>query len=168
MAAAKYLKVGTDGLPTEQAGATTATANAIIAGDGNGRINADQMPVGVVAATKTLKAKEVIVAGDYINTVLDTTMKAQKADNSNGRFAEGFALAGGQIGDDILIYLEGMNTSVTGKTVGKKYFLGASGGVVDEDSLPTGAGVLLQYLGKCYAATEIGPFEQGNIIVLAA
>ena len=166
MAGDPYLKVGSDGKAAEQRAVQTSAgagnAGNIPALDSTGRLDSTMMPAGIVPETITFTASENLSAGDYVNLHLSTTLKGRKADNSNGRQADGFVLASVTSGASGTLYTDGSNTGVTSLTIATRYFLGTSGGVTA--TVPAaGAGVIIQPLGIAKSATELvntGGFEE--------
>ena len=68
-----------------------ADAGKIPALDSSGRFDESLMPLGIGAQVDVLPASEALDAGDYVNIFSDGGVaKARKADNSNGRPADGF------------------------------------------------------------------------------
>jgi hypothetical protein len=166
MAGDPYLKTGSNGKPAEQravqSSAGAGNAGNIPALDSSGRLDSTMMPVGIVPETITFTASEDLSAGDYVNLHLSTTLKGRKADNSNGRQADGFVLAAVSTGASGTLYTDGANSGVTGLTVAARYFLGTSGGVTA--TVPAaGSNVIIQPLGIAKSATELvntGGFEE--------
>lgn len=169
MAADKFL-YNNAGVLTEKAGATTAVANAIPALDSTGRISTAQMPVGVGPEVKTMPADGALAAGDFVNVYNATgTLKARKADASTtGKEANGFVLAAYDDAATATVYLLGgqSNTQVTGKTIGARQYLSSTSAGGTQETAPTTAGYIVQYLGKAVATTEIAA-EAHDYIVLA-
>ena len=171
MPAAKYIALSS-GVLTEVAGLDSGgdpgDAGKIPALDGNGRINSDMMPVGVVPETKTVKSKGALSAGDVVELFLDTaTLSARKADCSNGRRAHGFVLAAyNDANVATVVYLEGNITGLTSKTPGAAQYLSTGGAIVEAASIPTTAGYILQEVGYAISATEVA-FEPQSPITLA-
>lgn len=167
MAAEKFVKL-TAGQLGEQ-GATQAggggNENKIPALDATGRLAATMMPVGVVPEVIVAPASEALDAGDYVNLFNDTgTLKARKADCSNGRKVDGFVLAAVELAANATIYTEGNNTGVTGRTVGAVQYLSTAGDLAET---PTStAGQIVQEVGKAISATEV-TFDPKASITLA-
>jgi hypothetical protein len=166
MAGDQYLKTGADGKPAEQravqSSAGVGNAGNIPALDSTGRLDPTMMPLGIVPETIPFTASEDLSAGDYVNLFLSTSLKGRKADNSNGRKADGFVIAAVANGATGTLYTDGVNSALTSLAVAGRYFLGTAGGVTA--SVPAaGAGVLVQPLGIAKSATElvnIGGFEE--------
>jgi len=135
--------------------------------DAGGKIAEDMMPTGIGADTATLEASENLAAGDQIN-IWDNagTTMVRKADASSaGMAANGFVMAAVISGANATIYFEGTNNQLTGMTGGARQFLSATtaGGITE--TAPTGAGEIVQIVGKAYSATEMS-FEYTNPIEL--
>jgi hypothetical protein len=123
-----------------------------------GRFHPSMMPAGVGISTIVLPASEALAAGDFVNNWWDTTapatMRCRKADSTNGREANGFVLAAVNSGSPATIYLQGINTGLSGLTPATSYFLGAAGGVTNTPSLTT-AGHIVQHLGDAFSVSSI-------------
>lgn len=139
----------------------------IVALDGSGRIDPSMMPVGVAADVTTVTASEALSAGDYVNIWNDAgTPKARKADaTSSGKEADGFVLSAVSSGASASVYHEGANTSVSGLTIGGRYYLSTTPGA-GTTTPPDGAGNVLQYLGRAVSATKL-VFEADEGIIQA-
>ena len=122
------------------------------------------MPLGVVPEVVTAPAFEDLSAGNFVNFFSDSgTFSIRKADNSNGRQADGFVKAAFLTGATVTAYTDGTNANVSGLTIGTRYFLGTAGGT--SATVPAaGAGVLVQPLGIAKSATEL-IFEAASQIV---
>ncbi len=135
-----------------------AEAGDIIALGPDGKIDPSLLPTGVGDDVKAIEAGEAIDAGDFVNIYDDGgTTKIRKADNSNGREADGFVLTAATLGSTATVYFEGGNTALTGLTAGTRYYLDTAGNVtatpVDPDT--AAAGTIHQYLGKASASGEL-------------
>jgi hypothetical protein len=160
----KYLTLAGDGLPELKAGTVVSTgatnAGDIPAADASGRLDQSWLPIGVGADTFTAVASETLSAGDFVNTFSNSgVFSARKADNSNGRPAQGFVLAAASATQTATIYHLGeANTALSGLTGGVKYFLVVAGVVIatplDKDDADN-AGFLSQYLGFASGATAL-------------
>lgn len=169
----KYLRLDTTtGLPTETEGLVTSSgvgdAGKIPALDASGKLDTTVMPSGVGAQTKTLVASENLADGDWVNVWDDSgTPKMRKADASAaGKAADGYVLAAVTSGASGTCYLSGTNSHVTGLTGGSRYFLSPSTPGVATATVPTGAGQVVQILGRAVSATEL-PFQPGVPMVRA-
>ncbi|XAI95737.1 capsid fiber protein [Dolichospermum phage Dfl-JY23] len=140
-------------------------ASKIIMTDSSGKIDSTLMPSGIGAATKSVLASEALVAGDFVNIYNNAgTLNVRKADNSNGRHANGFVLSAFSNATNATVYLQGENTGRTGLTPGSVYFLGTAGGATL--TAPTATGTTIQQLGYSTGTTSIN-FEYNDPIVIA-
>ncbi len=139
----------------------------IIALDASGRIDNSMMPVGIGAETKTIEASEALADGDFVNIWTDAgAVKVRKADATTaGKEANGFVLAASILGGSAIVYLDGVNTHLLGKTPGTIYYLSTTAGTVT-DTPPSGSGNVVQRIGRAVAATEID-FDPGPALTLA-
>ena len=169
--AEKYLKQE-NGILKEQEGLTTSSgasdAGKIPALDSTGKIDQSMMPVGIGADTATIQASEDLAAGDFVNIWDDSgTTKVRKADASvSGKFVDGFVLSAVTSGNNATVYFEGTNTQLTGLTGGSIYYLSDTTPGQVTGTPPSGAGKVVQKVGKAFSATEIS-FEKSDPIVLA-
>jgi hypothetical protein len=146
--------------------AGVADANKIIATDSTGKIDSTLMPAGIGAATESMVASEALTAGDFVNIWLDTgTRKARKADASNGRAANGFVTANVALNANATVILQGANTSLTGLTVGSRYFLSATTPGGSTLTAPTTSSHIIQELGIAVSATSIN-FEYDSVTTI--
>ena len=127
-------------------------AGKIPALDAAGKLDSTLMPSGIGADTKSILASETLAAGDFVNIYNNAgTPNVRKADNSNGRRAHGFVKAGAASGAQATVYLDGSNTSVTGRTPGATQWLGTSGASVE--TAPSSG--MSQQIGVAVLATDI-------------
>jgi hypothetical protein len=142
-------------------------AGKIVALDATGRLDNSLLPVGVGADTKVLPASENLVAGDFVNIWNDSgTVKVRKADATTaGKEANGFVLSAVSAGSNATVYFEGTNNQLSGLTGGAMYFLSTTAGGVTSTP-PSGAGNIVQKIGRALSATEIN-VEFSDPIVLA-
>jgi len=135
--------------------------------DAGGKLSESVMPAGVSADVITAEASEALVAGDYVNVWNDGgTLKARKADNSNGRDAIGYVKAGFAVTETAEIYNEGPNANAPTGTVGDRAYLGTAGGVITTPLDPaTDGGKIHQYIGKYVGANEINMDLQDCIVL---
>ena len=135
-----------------QASAGAGDAGKIPALDASGLLDATMLPS---SGAVTLTASEALSAGDMINLHNSSGIKMRKADNTSAsKRAHGFvnsAVSNGATGTAML--RSGVNTGVSGLTVGAEYVLGATGGVTV--TAPTTAGHILQGVGVARSATEL-------------
>lgn len=143
-------------------------AGKIVALDSTGKIDATMMPVGVGGDTGSIIASENLTAGDFINVFNDSdTTKVRKAvADVAGKEADGFVLASVSSGNSATVYFEGSNTQLSSLTIGARYYLSASVGGAIVATAPSGAGNVVQYIGKATSTTSLS-FEPTEGIVLA-
>lgn len=154
----KYLAL-TSGVPTEETAIATSAgagdANKIAKLDSSGRFDASMMPVGTDISVLTVTTSEAVSAGDWINLWNSTGLKARKADATTaGKEAHGFVLAGFGSGASATVYLDGVNTAVTGRTVGARQFLHTTAGGSTETA-PSSTGNVDQVVGVASATTAV-------------
>lgn len=150
--------------------ATVVSAGAGNAGDipaldSTGRLSTTVMPVGIVPEVKSIVSSENLTAGNFVN-IYDNTGAAnvRKADNSNGRKAHGFVLAGVTAPAAAIVYLEGTVTGLSGLTPGAQQYLSTAGAATE--TAPSGTGVTSQQIGTAISTTEIS-FEPQMTVTLA-
>lgn len=138
----------------------TADAGKLVALGDDGRLDESLMPPGIGVEVDIIPASEALVAGDFVNIWTDAGVaKVRKADNANGRVADGFVRTSVTSSADAAVYpLDGVNSNLTGLTPGADYWLGTAGGVTDAPLVETdvaNANKVSQYLGKALSATEL-------------
>jgi hypothetical protein len=142
-------------------------AGDIVALDASGKIDESVLPTGIGADVGIIEASETLAAGDFVSVWDDAgTTKVRKADASTtGKDAHGFVLDAVTSGQNATVYFEGINNQLTGLTGGVTYFLSEStaGDVVS--TAPTGAGEIVQRIGRSFSSTEL-TFEYAQPIVL--
>lgn len=168
MAGNKYI-AQSSGLLTEVAAIQTSAgagdAGKIPAVDSTGRLDATLMPVGVVPEVKSLVTSENLTAGNMVNVYNNAgTPTARNADNTNGRVAHGFVLAGTTSPAAASVYLEGIITGLSALTAGTQMFLGVAGAATA--TAPSTSGYIVQQIGVPVSATEIA-FNPQQTITLA-
>lgn len=166
---AKYLRIGTTGLPTEEAtvlnSAGSGDAGKIPELDNTGRLTNSVMPVGIGADVKVANTGEALSAGNLVYiSAAGTVFKADA--NAVDKAAIGFVLASSASGASATVYFEGTITGLTGLTAGTRYFLSdtATGGTTT--TIPTNPGDIVQLVGTAISATELS-FEPQPPIVRA-
>lgn len=129
----------------------------LVALDSTGRFDVSVMPVGIGPDVLNAPSFEDLTAGDYVNVFNDSgTIKIRKADNSNGRDAHGFIKDTVVAPAVVNVFFEGPNDSLSGLTLGARYYLGETGGVIETPLEPiTDAGDISQYLGVAISSTAI-------------
>ena len=173
MAGNKYLAL-VSGVIKEVFGVQTSSgvsdANKIPALDSTGKLDITLMPVGVTAEALTILASENLSAGDLVNFYSNAgTLNVRRADaSSNAKFANGFVLSAVTSGQNATVYLEGLNTAVSGLTVGAEYWLSSTtpGGLVGVGALPATANYIIQPIGTANSASSIY-FNRRNTIELS-
>ena len=142
-------------------------AGKIVALDGTGRLDNSVMPSGIGADTKILVASEALSAGNLVNIWSDAgTVKCRKADASTaGKEANGFVLAAVLQDGNATVYFEGTNNQLSAMALGVVMYLSTTPGGVT-DTPPSGAGNVVQRVGRSLSATEL-TFEPGEPITLA-
>lgn len=141
-----------------------ASGGKVILLDSSGKLDQSTLPVGLGADTITMTASEALTAGAYVNVHNSTGAKVRNADAATGRRAMGFVLTAIASGAAGLVYFEGTNTAVTGRTPGAVQFLGAAG--ASTETAPTAANSIVQQLGTAVSATAVS-FEPHLPILLA-
>lgn len=152
------------------ASAGSADAGALVALDDTGRLSESLLPLGVGVQVDILPASEALDAGDFVNIYDDAgAAKARKADNSNGRPADGFVSTAVTVSGDATIYpLDGVNAAMAALLPGKEYWLGTAGDVTATPLDETDAGnanKISQQLGKALTATELRTDDYGYVIL---
>lgn len=131
-------------------------ANKVIMTSSTGRLDSSLMPVGIGAETQVMVASESLIAGDFVNIFNNGGVpNARKADNSNGRSANGFVLEAVANAANATVYLTGLNNARTGMIPGTAYFLGTSGGISTTPPASTSIGAIIQQLGVSANDTTI-------------
>lgn len=147
-----------------------ADAGALVALDDSGKLDESVMPLGIGVQVNILPASEALDAGDFVNIFDDAgTAKVRKADNSNGRSADGFVTeAVSSAGDATVHPLDGVNAAMTALQPGKEYWLGTAGDVIEvplDETDPLNANKVSQQLGKALSATELRTDDYGFVIL---
>jgi hypothetical protein len=128
-----------------------ADAGKLVALDSAGLISSTMVPaIGDSAAFTT---SEVIGAGALVNLHNSTGTKARNADASNGREAHGYAPTGAGSGASCTVFLDGLNTVLSGRTPGATQYLAATPGGITETA-PATAGQIVQRVGVALSATS--------------
>lgn len=107
----------------------------------------------------SIPAFEDLSAGDYVNLFDDGgTLKARKADNSNGRDAHGYVKDTVVSPAAVNVYFEGANANLSGLTKGARIYLDTVGGVTEvplDPTLPANDAKIHQFLGVAISNTEV-------------
>jgi hypothetical protein len=138
----------------KQSSAGAGDAGEIVALGADGLIDESMIPYLDV---KNVVSSENLTAGDFVNLFDDTgTLKARKADNSNGRPAHGFVKDSVTAPAAVNIYETDSNANLSGLTIGARIYLGTTGGIIETPLDPTVVtGDIHQYLGVAISATEM-------------
>ena len=173
MAAQRFLTRAAGKTKQAQGKATSvgvADAGALVALDDTGRLDQSLMPLGIGVQIDILPASEALSGGDFVNIFDDAgTAKVRKADNSNGRAADGFVSEPVTLGGSATIHpLDGVNAALSSLSAGKEYWLGTAGGVTDtplDEADAANANKISQQLGKALSATELRTDDYGHVIL---
>lgn len=164
---AKFLKIGTTGLATEEAAinvsAGAGDANKIIETNASGKLDSTFLPAGVGNDSKSMTAGESLSAGNLV--YISGTGTVLKADaNAVAKAAVGYVTSSAANGAAVTVFFEGTISGLTGLTPGATYFLSdtATGGVTL--TIPTSAGDIVQVVGYAVSATEITFEPQAPIV----
>jgi len=121
-----------------------------------GKIDASFLPTGAGPIVKIIEASEGLAAGDFVNIWNDTGAKVRKADASDpAKKADGYVIAAVASAANAEVLFEDFNDQISGATPGAIQFLSATvpGGITE--TAPTGAGEIVQRLGKAVLATDM-------------
>jgi hypothetical protein len=149
-----------DGVLTEREAAASSAGAAdsgeIVALNGSGKI--DSTMLDVADEDYTMTAGEDISAGDLVCVIDDSGAKVVKADATNGtaRRAMGYAkeaITNGNTGTCRLG--NGVNTNVSGLTIGARQYLSKTAGAITEDVSAFSGGDIIQPVGYAKSATEL-------------
>jgi hypothetical protein len=164
----KYIKLASGRMQEQVAYNEGGAEGDLVALDAAGRVPAAYMPVGIGADTAIVPASENLASGDYVNLWDDAgTLKARKADaTAAGKESDGFVLTAVLSGANATVYFEGRNTSMTGLTIGGRYYLSAATPGAATLVPPSGSGNVVQYLGRAVSATSVA-FEATDGVILA-
>lgn len=144
-----------------------ADADKIVSTGADGKIDSSLLPTGVGDETTIIAASEDLAGGDFVNIWNDGgTIKVRKADaTAEGKEADGYVVDAVTSGNDATVYFEGVNSGLTGLTLGARYYLSATAGAATSTA-PSGSGNVVQYLGRAKSATEL-VFEADEGVILA-
>jgi hypothetical protein len=166
MAGEKFLQLQSGKATTvtsTQAGGS-GNENKIPSLDAAGKLDITMMPTGIGADTVTAEASEALSAGNFVNLYVDTTLKVRKADaTAAGKEANGFVLSAFDSAATATIYRQGVNTQLTGMTIGARQYLATTPGSRTETA-PSTTGNVVQFLGKATSATELF-FEERDVMI---
>lgn len=150
--------------------AGVADAGKILALGADGRLDGSVLPVGIGADTTQATASETVGAGKFVQYHDNAgTFSVRLADNSNGRYADGYVLEEFTLGTVATVYpLDGTNAQLSGLTPAIRYWLGTAGGVtatpLDETDVGN-VGKVSQYLGVAKSATELVTDDAGYVLL---
>ena len=134
-----------------------------------GQLDPSMMPTGVGADIQFMPATESLGAGAWINIWTNGGVtSARNADGSAanaGKPVNGFVLAAVAQGAQAAVYMDGLNTAVTGQSQGPVYLSDVNPGQGAAAS-PTIAGHTAQLIGDAVSATAVH-FRRGLPIILA-
>lgn len=173
MATQKFLAL-VSGIYSQIAGlvasAGAADAGKLVATGPDGRLDGTVMPLGIGANTTQAVASEAIGAGKFVNFHANAgEMNVRLADNSNGRYADGFVKdAVASAGTATVYPLDSTNAALTGLTPGSRYWLGTAGGVTEtplDETDAANANKVSQYLGVAKSATELVTDDRGFVVL---
>lgn len=145
-------------------------AGRIPATGADGRLDSSLLPVGIGANTTLAAASEAIGAGKYVQFHdAAGVFSIRLADNSNGRFADGFVLVAVTANAIGTVYpLDSVNTALTGLADGTRYYLGLAGGVLAvplDETVPANVNKVSQYLGVAKSSTELVTTDDGYTVL---
>ncbi len=167
---AKFLKKGSSTPITEEATIGTSAgagdSGKLIHLDSGGKLDTSFMPTGFGADTRTVTAGETLAAGDLIYIAAAGT--AFKADaNDHTKEAIGFVLAGITSAATGTAYFgSGMITGLSGLTPGDRHYLSATTPGGSTTAIPSGAGDIVQQVGKAVSSTELYFEPQPSILLI--
>lgn len=141
-----------------QASAGSADAGKVPALGSDGKL--DPSMYNNADPTQPVVASEAIAAGRFVNLYANAgVLNARLADSSNNRPAHGFVRSAAASAATATVYpLDGVNSALTGLTIGSTYYLGTAGAVLATplDATDTAnSGKIDQKLGVAKSATEL-------------
>jgi hypothetical protein len=144
--------------------AGVADASKLVRTGSDGRLDQSLMPVGLGADVLTVTASEALGAGSFVNIYSGGVRKADAS--AVDKECDGFVLDAALSGQPATVYFEGRNTSLTGLTVGARYYLSALVAGEATTTPPDTSGNVVQYLGRATEATSLS-FEATDGVILA-
>jgi hypothetical protein len=133
--------------------------------DAAGKLDITMMPTGIGADTITAEASEALVAGNFVNLFLDTTLKVRKADaTAAGKEANGFVLASFDSAAIATVYRQGDNNQLTGMTLCARQYLSEASPGARTETAPSATGNVVQFLGLATSETTLF-FEERDTII---
>jgi hypothetical protein len=168
----KFLKFDrTTKKPKEESAITSSSgvgdADKLVATGADGLIDQSLLPATEVW---NLPCSEGLTAGNFVNIWNDSGVaKVRKADATNiGKRAMGFVLATYTTGATVKVYGEGLNTQLSGLTIGETYHLSDSVAGTAVTTVPTAADTIWQTLGEAVSTTSIRVQINPDPIILLA
>ena len=164
MAAPKFLKRdATSGKITEVIATETGPASEVIVSTtSGGTIDPTLLPVSGAA---TAIAGEAISAGAFVYVKASDSKLYNAVWASGGNQAIGFVLASYSSLDTATYYDGGVNTAVSGLTVGSRYYGDKTTAGATTATVPVGTGVLSQLLGTAVSTTAIEVNIEDSIVL---
>ena len=143
----------------------SAQAGQLVQLGANGTLDISLLPAGIGQYTQSAVASSALSAGQYVNLyAVGGVLNARPADSTSvATSADGFVLAAVASGATASIYLGGVNTALSGLTVGSPIFLSTVGGVTSTPASTPGN--ILQPLGKALSATSADFFPALPIVI---
>jgi hypothetical protein len=149
--------------------AGSADAGKIPALGADGKLDPTLYNAGSGPASRTMPASEAIAAGKLVNFFSNAgVINMRLADNSNSRPAHGYVLAAVASGASGAAYdLDGVNSQLTGLTIGSTYYLGTAGGVITPalDATTATSGLIDQKIGVALSATELDTDDYDYVVL---
>lgn len=151
---------------TSSAGA--ADAGKLVALDNTGKIDSTMIPTAA-GNSRAVPASEALAAGAFVNLFSNAgALGVRNADNSNNRPANGYVTAAVASGAQATVYdIDGINSGLTGLTIGTTYYLGTGGGTIATplDATSAATGLIDQRLGIAVSATELKTDDYGYVVL---
>jgi len=171
MAGNKYIELNPNGALQEVASKDVSTgapdAGDIVALDSAGKISQTMMPNGITPDLANVVSAEDLSAGDlvYIHDNAGTPNVSKADATTIGKEAIGYVLAAVTAPAPIDVYFENTIQGLVGMTAGTTMYLATTAGAATPTA-PTGAGNIVQRVGKAISATELS-FEPAQPITVA-
>lgn len=164
MANPKYLqRSASTGKITEVIATETGpAAEVVVSTTSGGTIDPTLLPV---SGASSAVAGEGISAGAYVYIKAADSKLYNAVWASGGNQAIGFVLASYLVGATATYYDSGANTSLTGLTAGSRYYGDKTTAGAATLTVPTGAGVLSQFLGYATSTTAIESTMDDSIVL---
>lgn len=148
--------------------AGAADADQLVRLGSDGKLSETLMPAGLGADAMSMLASENLAGGDFVNVWDDAGVASvRKADGTAmGKETDGFVLDAVASGQPATVFFEGRNSGLTGLMVGARYYLSAATPGAAVTVPPSGAGNVVQFLGRATSPTSIA-FEATDGVILA-